>query len=219
MTYADNLSLFLVLIAGIIIVPGMDMLYVLVSSLSGGRRAGLVATSGMMTGGVVHTLYGTLGTGLLLALAPRMFTPILVAGGLYMIWIGWTLVRSTITVETVDTTGQRALWQTFRRAVATCLLNPKAYLFVIAVYPQFLKPAYGPIWLQGLVLGAITLATQALVYGAVALAAGRARAALTGHPGATIWVGRITGAVLILAAALTLAHGLSATAFPHIAKT
>ena len=104
-------------------------------------------------------------------------------------------------------------------------------LQAVMIVPQFLScasPSVGlglrmgaplTVWLQGLVLGAITLAMQALVYGVVALAAGRARAALTGHPGATIWVGRITGAVLILAAALTLAHGLSATAFPHIAKT
>lgn len=210
MSYADNLWLFLVLIAGIIIVPGMDMLYVLVSSLSGGRRAGLVATSGMMTGGVVHTLYGTLGTGLLLVLAPKLFTPILIAGALYMIWIGWTLVRSAITVDTVERMDKGALWQTFRRAVATCLLNPKAYLFVIAVYPQFLKPVYGPIWLQGLVLGLMTIVTQALVYGGVALAADRARATLTGNPTATIWVGRAAGGLLIAAAALTLWQGLAA---------
>lgn len=209
MSYADNLWLFLVLIAGIIIVPGMDMLYVLVSSLSGGRRAGLVATSGMMTGGVVHTLYGTLGTGLLLALAPRLFTPILIVGALYMIWIGYTLVRSAITVDTVERMDKGALWQTFRRAVATCLLNPKAYLFVIAVYPQFLKPVYGPIWLQGLVLGLMTIVTQALVYGSVALAADRARATLTGNPTATIWVGRAAGGLLIAAAAVTLWQGLA----------
>ncbi len=208
MSYADTLWLFLVLIAGIIIVPGMDMLYVLASALSGGRRAGLVATSGMMTGGVVHTLYGTLGTGLLLALAPRLFTPILIAGSLYMIWIGHTLVRSAITVDTVERMDRGALWQTFRRAVATCLLNPKAYLFVIAVYPQFLKPVYGPIWLQGLVLGVMTIITQALVYGSVALAADRARATLTSNPAATIWVGRTAGGMLIAAAALTLWHGL-----------
>lgn len=208
MTYTDNLWLFLVLIAGIIIVPGMDMLYVLVSALSGGRRAGLVATSGMMTGGMVHTLYGTLGTGILIALAPRLFLPILVAGALYMAWIGVTLVRSAITVAAVDQAPAPALRQTFRRAVATCLLNPKAYLFVIAVYPQFVKPAYGPVWMQGLVLGAMTMATQALVYGGVALAADRARLTLTGNPAATIWVGRGAGALLIAAAALTLWQGL-----------
>lgn len=208
MTYTDNLWLFLVLIAGIIIVPGMDMLYVLVSALSGGRRAGLVATSGMMTGGMVHTLYGTLGTGILIALAPRLFLPILVAGALYMAWIGVTLVRSAITVAAVDQAPAPALRQTFRRAVATCLLNPKAYLFVIAVYPQFVKPAYGPVWMQGLVLGAMTMATQALVYGGVALAADRARLTLTGNPATTIWVGRGAGALLIAAAALTLWQGL-----------
>lgn len=125
-----------------------------------------------------------------------------------MIWIGWTLVRSAITVgNTVERMDKGALWKTFRRAVATCLLNPKAYLFVIAVYPQFLKPVYGPIWLQGLALGLMTLITQALVYGGVALAADRARATLTGNPTATIWVGRAAGELLIAAAALYAVAG------------
>ncbi|WP_113439450.1 LysE family translocator [Rhizobium cremeum] len=208
MDYAQALWLFLLLIFGIIIVPGMDMIFVLASSLAGGRKAGLTATAGMMTGGAVHTLYGTLGTGILVAYAPRLFLPLVVAGALYMMWIGLSLAKSAITIGTVDGTGRSTLAATFRRAMTTCLLNPKAYLFVIAVYPQFLKPTYGPILAQGLVLGLMTMAVQGLVYGAVALAGDRARHALAGQPAMTIWIGRAAGALLIVAAAFTLAHGL-----------
>lgn len=207
MSYADSLWLFMLLIAGIIVVPGMDMLYVLANGLTGGRRAGLTATGGMVAGGAVHTLYGTLGTGLLVALAPKLFLPLLVAGAFYMAWIGYTLVRSSITIETVETGTAIPLRTVFRRAVLTCLMNPKAYLFVIAVYPQFVRPEYGPFWRQGLVLGLITALTQATVYGAIALAASRARGLLTGNPMATVWVGRSVGLVLILVALVTAMEG------------
>ena len=40
MTYAENLWLFFVLLSGIIIVPGMDMFFVIANSLTGGKRAG-----------------------------------------------------------------------------------------------------------------------------------------------------------------------------------
>ncbi len=208
MTYTENLWLFFLLILGIIVVPGMDMIYVLASSLSGGRRQGLTATGGMMTGGAVHTLYGTLGTGFLVAFAPRFFLPLLVLGAAYMIWVGFSLVRSSITVSSVEGAGRRSSWTTFRQAVTTCLLNPKAYIFVLAVYPQFLKPVYGPIWLQGLVFGVMTVLIQGLVYGAVALAGDRARNLLTNSPALTVWIGRAAGALLITAAAVTLWESL-----------
>ena len=40
MSYAENLSIFAVLLFGIIIVPGMDMLFVITNALTGGRKAG-----------------------------------------------------------------------------------------------------------------------------------------------------------------------------------
>ncbi len=52
MTYAQNIWLYFVLLAGIIIVPGMDMFFVIANSLTGGRRRGLMATAGIMLGGI-----------------------------------------------------------------------------------------------------------------------------------------------------------------------
>jgi threonine/homoserine/homoserine lactone efflux protein len=207
MDYTQTLWLFFLLVFGIIIVPGMDMIYVLASALAGGRKAGFTATAGMMAGGTVHSLYGTLGTGILVAYAPRLFLPLVIAGAIYMMWIGLSLARSTITVGTVDRAGPTTLFTTFRRAVTTCLLNPKAYLFVLAVYPQYVRPAFGPVWSQALVLGCLTVAMQGLIYGALALGAARARDGLTGHPLVTIWIGRAAGLLFLLAALFTAWHG------------
>ncbi|UJW76278.1 LysE family translocator [Rhizobium sp. SL42] len=208
MNYAENLWLFLLLLTGIVVVPGMDMIYVLASALSGGKRAGLAATTGMMAGGAIHTIFGTLGTGALVALVPQLFTPLLIVGAAYMVWIGISLVRSSITVEAVQTGAARRLSSTFGQALATCLLNPKAYLFVIAVFPQFLKPQYGSLLMQGTVMGLMTMAVQGVVYGSVALAGHGARHALVANPGVTRAIGRGAGLLLIAAAIFTLAHEL-----------
>lgn len=80
---------------------------------------------------------------------------------------------------------------------------------MMAVYPQFLKPAYGPIWMQGLVMGAMVAVTQFTVYGALALTADRSRAWLVSSPAVTIVIGRIAGFMLIAAALLTLWEALS----------
>jgi len=207
MTYTENLWLYFTLLFGIIIVPGMDMLFVLANSLTGGRRTGIAATAGIMAGGAVHSLYGAIGVGVLAVLLPTLFNPLLFAVAAYMAWIGYTLIRSSIFVDTVGAGGLRSGWTAFRQGAATCLMNPKAYLFMIAVYPQFLKPIYGPIWVQGLVMGVMTMATQAAVYGTLALTAARSRTMLVSNPKATILVGRVAGALLIVVSILTAWHG------------
>lgn len=208
MTYGENLWLFFTLLFGIIIVPGMDMIFVLASSLSRGRSAGMAATAGIMAGGAVHSLYGALGVGLLASFMPVLFGPLLIAGSLYMAWIGYTLTRSSIVIEGVDAGQAAGHGQAFRRGAITCLMNPKAYLFMLAVYPQFLRPEFGPLLPQAIVMALMTAATQLVVYGGLALAAGRARQAIVGNATATIWIGRGAGLLLLTVALVTLAEGL-----------
>ncbi|WP_112664080.1 LysE family translocator [Microvirga flavescens] len=204
MSYGENLWLFTILLFGIIIVPGMDMLFVLANSLTGGRRSGFAATAGIMFGGAAHTLFGALGVGLLYRLAPSAFTALLFIGAAYMAWIGFTLLRSSITVETVGAAKARSLWVAFRQGAVTCLLNPKAYLFVLAVYPQFMLPQYGTIWTQALVMGLLTVLMQFGVYGGLALAAGSSRRFLVSRPRTTMLIGRAAGLLFIAIAAITV---------------
>ncbi|WP_113132812.1 LysE family translocator [Hyphomicrobiales bacterium] len=207
MTYTENLWLFFTLLFGIIIVPGMDMVFVLANSLTGGRASGLSATAGIMAGGVLHTLYAALGVSVILHLVPGLFNVLLVAGAAYIAWIGFSLVRSSITIGGIEGSGKLSRWASFRQGALTSLMNPKAYLFMLAVYPQFLKPQFGPIWSQALVMAAMIATTQLAIYGGLALAAGRGRDFLVGSPGATMWIGRAAGLVLILVAAFTIWQG------------
>jgi threonine/homoserine/homoserine lactone efflux protein len=210
-TYAENLWIFFVLIAGIIIVPGMDMLFVLANALTGGRRAGMAATGGIMLGGAFHTAFGTLGVGIVLIFAPGLFAVLLLAGAAYMAWIGLTLVRSSLTVSLAGAVPSRSPWVAFRQGAVTSLINPKAYLFTLSVFPQFIAPRYGSLWGQGLVLGVMTVLTQLSIYGGLALLAGRSRDALVAHPRATILTTRAIGLLLMAVAVLTALHGWPTT--------
>jgi threonine/homoserine/homoserine lactone efflux protein len=141
----------------------------------------------------------------LLTLPPLVVGLLLAAGAAYLGWIGWTLLQSRITL---DGGGPSATAAAFRQGALTNLMNPKAYAFVASVYPQFVRPEFGPFWRQGLVIGLMVALTQALVYGAVALAAGRARGWLVASPRATAMVGKATGGLMLVAAAGMLAGAL-----------
>ncbi|HEY5818709.1 MAG TPA: LysE family translocator [Mesorhizobium sp.] len=203
MTYFEHLWLYFALVAGIVIVPGMDMLFVLANALVGGRRAGMAATAGIMLGGAAHTVIGLALVIVLATLIPAVFNVMLVAGSLYMMWIGRSLLRSTIQIDAIEIERPRPVGRIFLQGLITCLVNPKAWMFVLSVFPQFLKTEYGPLLPQAVVMGIMTVVVQGSIYGGLALAAVKGRDALVSNP-ATIWIGRGAGALLLAVAAITL---------------
>jgi len=206
----SHLWLFFVLVLGIIALPGMDMAFVLGSTLVDGRRGGLAALAGIVAGGVAHTAMAALGVGLMLQAVPALFRLMLVGGALYLGWIGWSLVRGASALGEVQADRSRPAATTFRQGLLTCLLNPKAYLFMVAVFPQFAGPEHGPMLAQAVAMGTIIAATQAAVYGAVVFGAARAREVLRGSGRAQVLAGRTVGFVLVGGALWMLGQGLVA---------
>jgi threonine/homoserine/homoserine lactone efflux protein len=207
MDHFAHLWLFFLMVLGIIVLPGMDMAFVMASSLTGGRKAGLFAVAGIVAGGVCHVVAGALGLGILLQLVPGMVNVLLLAGSLYIAWIGWSLMRSTSVFGALPDIEPPSPWRTFRQAALTCLLNPKAYLFMLAIFPQFLRLEYGSLWAQAVALGLIIAVTQTGVYGSLALAAAGTRQWLAVRPGASVAMARMVGTVLIAGAVFTAWQG------------
>lgn len=213
MEQVSHLWLYFLMVFGIIVLPGMDMAFVLASTLTGGPKAGMFAVAGIVVGGVCHVAAGALGIGLLFRLVPGLVDVMLIAGAMYIAWIGVSLMRAAAPdgagSDTESGTGNvamaatRSSWATFRQAAFTCLLNPKAYLFMLAIFPQFLRVEYGPVWIQAMALGAITALTQITVYGGLAFAAGSTRGWLAQRPAAAVWTARLVGGMLLVGALIT----------------
>jgi threonine/homoserine/homoserine lactone efflux protein len=202
-----QLGLFFLLVFGVVLLPGLDMAFVLASAMVGGPRAGLSATAGIIAGGVCHVLMTALGIMAVLALVPALFNAMLLAGALYIGWIGWGLLRSRMALGEITDAPARSPASTFRQGMLTSLLNPKAYVFMLAVFPQFLRPGSGSLWQQVGVLWLIIAATQVAIYGGMALAGGGLRGWLAARPATNILLARTVGLVLIATAVYTTAAG------------
>lgn len=200
---APDLWLFFLMVAGIIALPGMDMAFVAGSALAAGLRGGLAAVAGIVAGGVVHVAVAATGVAALWLAWPAGFNALLLAGAAYMAWIGWSLLRVT-DAGTLGATadGPRRSWAIFRRGTLTCLLNPKAYAFMLAVFPAFLAGSGHSMLAQSARLSAVIAGTQIAVYGAVAvLAAGAGRWGASASGGAALlWATRGVGLILLLGA-------------------
>lgn len=209
LAHTAHLWVFFLLVFGIVALPGLDMAFVLGSTLVDGIKGGLAALAGVVVGGVVHTAMAGLGVGLALQALPQLFNAMLAAGALYLAWIGWQLVRGAAALAEVRSAPSRPWPVTFRRGLLTCLLNPKAYLFMVAVFPQFVRPEYGSLAAQAVVMGAIISATQFAVYGAVALGGVRVKAWLRGSGRAQVLAGQGLGWLLVMGGVWTLWQAVS----------
>ncbi len=200
----NDLWLFFAMVFCVILLPGMDMAFVASSARTRGLRGGLVGVAGIIAAGVLHTIVGATGVAALLLLWPAAFNALLVAGALYMVWVGVSILRST-DAEPSASAAAPPRGAIFRRAVLTCLLNPKAYAFMLAVFPAFLRSTTYSMPVQTQRLGAVIAVTQLLVYGAVALFVASAKQWTGAGPNGQRAAVRAVSAALIGGAALTLA--------------
>ncbi|MDB5510980.1 MAG: threonine transporter RhtB [Enterovirga sp.] len=150
------------------ITPGPDMSLSLAKTLANGRRAGLLAMLGTMTGCCVHTVLAAIGISALLAASATAFTVLKIVGALYLLWLAVGAVRHG-SVLRLDATERRE--ETGRRSfllgLAVNLTNPKVVLFFVTFLPQFVDPANpqaaGQLLFLGLYMVALTTPLAALL--------------------------------------------------------
>ena len=146
--------------------PGPDMLLLLKSAVNHPLRAGLITIWGICCGLAVHCCAAAFGLGSLLKLYPRVFQIMLIAGALYLTWLGMKLLRSVFQEskdEHLVTRVEQPLsdGDAFRVGLLTNLSNAKAFLFLTSLLATaLLDDASGgrKAVLIGIILG------QALVF-------------------------------------------------------
>ncbi|MFE7229601.1 leucine efflux protein LeuE [Streptomyces sp. NPDC057596] len=169
----------------IVLLPGPNSLYVLSVAARRGIRAGYTAAAGVWCGDTVLMTLGAAGAASLLKANPVLFGIVKYAGAGYLTWIaigmlrtGWGMwrARREKAAQEEDSAPVAAGERPFRRALVVSLVNPKAILFVIAFFVQFVDPAYAYPALSFVILGAFlqfasVLYLSALIFGGMKLAA------------------------------------------------
>ncbi len=213
-----QLLLFIPAALALNITPGNDMLFCLGQSLKDGPRAGIAASLGIATGGVIHTLLAAFGLASLLAATPWAFEALRWAGVGYLIWLGIQSLRGDgIDFDSATSLKQRSpvknakqrpsLYRPWRDGTIVNLFNPKVAIFILAFIPQFVDTNTGSTILQFLILGAIFNVMGTAVNFLVALFAGKVRALFASNQNFSKRFQKITGAVyLALATKLAFEH-------------
>ena len=134
---------FIAIVLMVVIIPGVDQLMVLRNTLARGRVAGIATALGIGTASSLQAILVSLGIGAVIVASQPVFEAIRWAGVAYLLWLGFTALRSAIrgTYEDAsDVTGRGPLLG-FRDGVLCNVTNPKMLVFYLALLPQFVGPA------------------------------------------------------------------------------
>ncbi|MEU8899295.1 LysE family translocator [Nocardia sp. NPDC048505] len=180
-----------------LVTPGPDMLFVLGCGMRGGPRAGLLATLGVVTGDALYIAAAAAGLAVLLTTFPVVFTVLRLAGAAYLVYLGIRMIYqrkySRLDEPAVGISGRRAFWN----GVVSSAANPQTFTFMVALLPQFIDPAAGPVWAQFAVLGAVLIILEFLADGTVGVLAGRIGAWLREHQALRRKIDTATGGLFI----------------------
>ncbi len=168
----------------IVLLPGPNSMFVLSVAARRGVRAGYAGAAGVFVGDALLMLLTALGAASLLRAVPALFIVIKVVGAGYLTWVGlgllrnaWQRWRGQLPPELANAAEDLA--QPFRKALTISLLNPKAILFYVSFFIQFVDPAYAWPGLTFLALGAIAQICSMVYLSVLIVAGARLAAAFT----------------------------------------
>ncbi len=156
-----NLGTYLLGALFIILLPGPNSLFVLATAAARGVRPGYLAAVGILVGDTILITLTAAGAGTLLQTVPVLFYVLRALGAGYLFYLGvrilWSLYKpspaeANPTPEVLENKVKHNDY--FSKALVLSLLNPKAILFLLSFFVQFVDPSKGHPWLAFMVLGA-----------------------------------------------------------------
>jgi threonine/homoserine/homoserine lactone efflux protein len=174
-----------------------------------GLRRSLATVAGDLSANVLQMSAAAFGLTAVIAASADALWIVKWLGVAYLVWIGLTLMLSTPEAVRTNAASQARLGILYRQGFLTSSANPYAVVFFGALFPQFIDPGM-PVLPQLLVLGLTYLVVDGatlVLWGWLAQRTlGRIRL-LQG-----VWLNRLSGALMIAAAALLGSRDLAAEA-------
>jgi leucine efflux protein len=151
-----NIWTYLLGLIMIILAPGPNSLYVLKTGSSHGKQAGYKAAMGVLVGDAVLILLAYLGVASLILASPMLFTIIRYLGAAYLLYLGIKLLAVYWRKgDKNNEIGKVKKENYFRKSLTLSLTNPKAILFYVSFFIQFIDYNYEHTWISYLVLAGI----------------------------------------------------------------
>ncbi|EHM47594.1 MAG: leucine efflux protein LeuE [Yokenella regensburgei] len=123
----------------IILVPGPNTLFVLKTGIAHGVKKGYLAALGVFVGDAVLMFLAYAGVATLIKTTPVLFNIVRYLGAMYLLWLGGKMLYATLTQRgKQQEEGAEPGSAILKRALVLSLTNPKAILFYVSFFVQFI---------------------------------------------------------------------------------
>jgi len=142
----------------IIVIPGPSVVFTVGRALAYGRGVALATVVGNTLGLVTIVLLVALGLGVIVQESILVFTVLKLGGAAYLVWLGFEAFRRRKEFLAYDGSevlggSPMTLSRSIRQGYVVGASNPKGYMMLAAVLPQFVDRGEGHVQLQMLLLG------------------------------------------------------------------
>lgn len=180
--------------------PGPSHVLMISVSMSNGFKKSLATAAGDLTANAIQIGLAGFGLAAIIMSSRYGFAIVKWLGVAYLVWMGLKTIIASFRQQNVTQNSPTASWQNlWLRGFITSAANPKAVVFFAALFPQFLN-AEAPLVAQILILGTTYIIVDGLFLATYGKGASWIAAKISSH--SKIWIDRISGASLIVAAIL-----------------
>ena len=197
-------ALFALTVIPLILTPGPDMLFILSQVMGKNAKAGMMATVGVCSGYLVHSILVALGIAAIIVSFPWLFETIRWLGIGYLLFLAFRLVKSVFSQNKLSIERKSAS-NPIQKGFFTALLNPKGMLIYFAILPQFIDKSANTVS-QGLILSFIFIALIFVVYCSLSVIFARLTQKTEIDARKQKWIDGTSGGLLALAAVWLIAN-------------
>lgn len=164
------------------IMPGPDIIYVLVQSMTNGKKYGIVTSLGLVSGIIIHTSLVAFGVSALIKQSENIYFAIKLFGAIYLLYLAYLTFKSHEELELNEKADRKSLVKLFKQGFFMNVLNPKVSIFFLAFFPGFLYSDSQSTLVQFYVLGGLFMLQALLIFSIVSLLSGNFASYLKSHP-------------------------------------
>ena len=155
-------GIFTLMVLLLTIMPGPNGALILKTVPQNGRRAGILNLSGIVSAFFIHGIFSILGLSALILKTSKAFFIVKLLGSFYLLYLGVTSLwqaffsKHSFTKTTKRENKKNVIRKNkslFLEGFLTNLLNPKASMFYLAIFPQFINLEGNPIFESLILVG------------------------------------------------------------------
>ena len=212
MVSGGQLAAFFAASIAIIMVPGPSVLFTLARGVAWGRAVAVLTVLGNSIGTLLLSFVVALGLGPLLSRSKVFSIVLQLAGGAYLLWLGYEALRhrrAHAQAMTQREARRPTNLHVVRQGFTVGVLNPKSLVFFVAVFPHFVDRTKGNVTVQLLIFGAIFSVMAFFSDGTWGFIAGTAREWLSDSPARLVLLRTIGGCVMVTLGLLIVTSALT----------